>query len=58
MNVGANRERALEIAQRNADRTGEPRYVHWYNGVWWTGRDRPADADLVTEVLPRKKEDA
>jgi hypothetical protein len=52
MNAGRNMKKAYAAAQDNADWTGEPRYVHMYNGVFWISKS-PCEGSI--EFLPRKK---
>jgi hypothetical protein len=35
MNAGKDRSAAMDLARENANRDGQPRYVHWYGGVYW-----------------------
>jgi hypothetical protein len=41
MNVGKDFGKAVEHARANASRTGKPRYLHTYNGVFWMSFDPP-----------------
>lgn len=45
MNAGRDYARAKRQAQANADRTGTPRYLSLYNGIWWIDREQSVIGD-------------
>jgi len=51
MNAGSDFKKAKRQAQANADASGQRRFLHLYNGVWWISKEAPKDQE-ATIVLP------
>lgn len=47
MNAGPDYTKARAHAQANADSTHAPRWLHFYNGVWWVSRTPVHDSERI-----------
>lgn len=47
MNVGTRRRKALELALENTRTDSKPRYMHFYNGVYWLETAPPTPGPLA-----------
>ncbi len=47
MNAGRDYQKARLQAQSNADRSGSPRWLHQYGGVWWISKTPIQDSEQI-----------
>lgn len=54
MNAGKDHDKAKRQAQANANRIGNPRYLHFWGGTYWVDVTDPVDAIGCVETFTPK----